>query len=43
MTIILDASAMLALIFGERGAENVVPHAQGSQILAVNFLTFSSS
>jgi PIN domain nuclease of toxin-antitoxin system len=37
MTFILDASAMLALIFGERGAENVIPYAQGSQILAINF------
>jgi ribonuclease VapC len=37
MTVILDASAMLALIFGERGAENVIAHAQGSQILAINF------
>jgi PIN domain nuclease of toxin-antitoxin system len=37
MTVILDASAMLALIFGERGAENVIPYAQGSQILAINF------
>jgi ribonuclease VapC len=37
MTVILDASAMLALIFGERGAENVIPHAHGSEILAINF------
>jgi ribonuclease VapC len=37
MTVILDASAMLALIFGEKGAENVIPYAQGSQILAINF------
>jgi ribonuclease VapC len=37
MTVILDASAMLALIFGENGAENVIPFVQGSQILAINF------
>ena len=37
MKVILDASAMIALIFGENGAENVIPHAQGSQILAINF------
>lgn len=37
MTIILDASAYLALIFGERGSDAVAPHARGSQILAVNF------
>lgn len=37
MTVILDASAMLALIFNERGAESVIPYARGSQLLAINF------
>ena len=37
MTFILDASAMLALIFDETGSEIVSAHAQGSQILAINF------
>ena len=37
MSVVLDASALLALIFDETGAENVAPHARGSQILAVNF------
>ena len=37
MSVILDASALLALIFGEPGAEIVIPFARGSQILSVNF------
>lgn len=37
MTAILDASAYLALLFDEPGAEVVVPLARGSQILSVNF------
>lgn len=37
MNAILDASAMLALIFDEKGADEVVPHARGSSILSVNF------
>lgn len=37
MSVILDASAMIALIFDERGAERVLPHARGSKILAINF------
>ncbi len=28
---------MLTLIFGEKGAENLIPYAQGSQILSINF------
>ena len=37
MSVILDASALLALIFNEPGAETVTPFARGSQILSVNF------
>ncbi len=37
MTFIIDASAMLALIFGEKGSEKVIPHVQGSRMLAINF------
>jgi ribonuclease VapC len=37
MTVILDASAMLALLFAEPGADQVLPQAKGSQLLSVNF------
>lgn len=37
MSVVLDASALLALIFDETGAENVAPHVRGSLLLAVNF------
>ena len=37
MSIILDASALLALIFDEPGAEIVAPQARDSRILSVNF------
>lgn len=37
MSVILDASAMLALLFDEPGAALVMPHARGSRLLAVNF------
>lgn len=37
MSVILDASAMLALIFDETGAEIVAPQARTSRILSVNF------
>jgi PIN domain nuclease of toxin-antitoxin system len=36
MSCILDASAILALIFDEPGAEIVVPVARGSSLLSVN-------
>lgn len=37
MTVVLDASAMLALIFGERGAELVADLSRNGTISAVNF------
>lgn len=37
MRAILDASAMLALIFGETGADIVALQARASRILSVNF------
>lgn len=37
MSVILDASAMLALLQDEPGAETVLPLAKGSCMLAVNF------
>jgi ribonuclease VapC len=37
VSVILDASAMLALLFDEPGAEVVAPLAQGSRLLAVNY------
>jgi PIN domain nuclease of toxin-antitoxin system len=37
MNVILDASAMLALLFAERGAESVFPQAKGGLLLSVNF------
>ncbi|MGH6786888.1 MAG: type II toxin-antitoxin system VapC family toxin [Novosphingobium sp.] len=37
MSCILDASAMLALIFDEPGADLVAPVARGSSLLSVNF------
>jgi PIN domain nuclease of toxin-antitoxin system len=37
MSVVLDASALLALIFAERGYENVIAPARGSHIVSVNF------
>ncbi len=37
MSVILDASAMLALLQDEPGADTVLPLAQGSRLLSVNF------
>lgn len=37
MSVILDASALLALIFDEPGGSIVAPQARGSRILSVNF------
>ncbi len=37
MSVILDASAMLALLFKERGEDIVLPQAQRSWLLSVNF------
>jgi ribonuclease VapC len=37
MSVILDASALLALLFDEPGAEVVSPLAKRSQLLAVNY------
>ena len=37
MSVILDASALLALIFDEPGGFIVAPQARGSRILSVNF------
>jgi PIN domain nuclease of toxin-antitoxin system len=37
MSVILDASALLALIFDEPGAAVVASHAKGSSLLSVNF------
>jgi PIN domain nuclease of toxin-antitoxin system len=37
MSVILDASAMLALLLEEPGAEIVLPLAKGSRLLSVNF------
>ena len=37
MRAILDASALLALVFGEPGAEIVAAQARTSRILSVNF------
>ena len=37
MRVILDASALLALVFGEPGAEIVAAQARTSRILSVNF------
>jgi ribonuclease VapC len=35
--VVLDASAVLALIFGERGSDFVIEKAKGAQVSAVNF------
>ncbi len=37
MPVILDASAMLAMLFDEQGGAMVVERARGSMILSVNF------
>jgi ribonuclease VapC len=37
MTLVLDASAVLALIFGERGSDIVAENAKGARVSAVNF------
>jgi ribonuclease VapC len=37
VTVVLDASAVLALIFGERGSDFVIEKAKGAQVSAVNF------
>lgn len=37
MRVVLDASAVLALIFGERGSDIVIEKAKGAQVSAVNF------
>lgn len=37
MSVVLDASAMLALLFEERGASFVRPQARRGQLLSVNF------
>lgn len=37
MSVVLDASAVLALIFGERGSDIVAEKAKGAQVSAVNF------
>ena len=37
MNVILDASALLALLFDETGAETVAAHSRMSSILSVNF------
>lgn len=37
MSTILDASALLALIFDEPGADIVAEHVRGSRLLAINF------
>lgn len=37
MSVILDASALLALLFDEPGGDVVLPLAKGSRLLSVNF------
>ena len=36
MPVIIDASALLAFVFGEKGGEVVAPHIRGGTISAVN-------